>query len=85
MNKLIYVVTSTVLLASWPAVAAPAKLHHLPRSAHAQMRILAQPEQYPSQADPCNVYVDSHYAGRSCDPNIRESLKEEYYDFRGGA
>ena len=85
MNKLIYVVASFVMLETSPALAAPAMHRHLARNAHAQMRIPTQPGQYQSQADPCDVYVDGHYAGRACDPNIRESLKQEYYDFRGGA
>jgi hypothetical protein len=83
MKKLALIAASAAVLATSPVLAAPAKHHHLARNAHAQMQIPTQMGQNPSQADPYDVYVDGHYAGRDPDPNVREELKSDWYATHG--
>ena len=83
MKKCLLIAASVAALATSPALAAPAMQHHLVRNAHAQMQIPTQLRQHPSQADPYDVYVDGHYAGRDPDPNVREELKNDWYATHG--
>jgi hypothetical protein len=62
-----------------PALAKPANvMHHTRQSPHAMNAHAAF-----TAPDPYGVYVDGREVGRDPDPNIRSSLRSEYYELQG--
>jgi hypothetical protein len=57
-----------------PAFARSSHVKHPTR--HVLDAQAAVPDQY-------DVYVDGHYVGRDPDPNIRQSLRDQYYSRQG--
>ena len=73
-----------VLLAAVAAVGvttpALARSHHKVRHHYARHQVLpgGPYASYAGRTSPC-VYVNGHYAGCDPDPNVRQSLVNEYY------
>jgi len=73
-----------ILLSAVAAIAATPALaksnHHKTRHHQAARQVVVPGAAYGSMArDPYAVYVNGHYAGRDPDPNVRQSLVNEYY------
>jgi hypothetical protein len=77
--KTIVLATALALAVSAPALAKPSNtMHHAHTSHHAMNAHSAF-----VMPDAAGVYVDRQEVGRDPDPNIRSTLRDEYYERQG--
>ena len=71
----------TAAIAAVVATPAVARDHYKARHHHAYRHVVPAYNAYGymGRRDPYSVYVNGHYAGRDPDPNVRQSLVNEYY------
>ena len=77
MKRLVLFATIAAIAAATPALA---RNHHKVRHHYSRHQVLpgGAYASYGVRTSPC-VYVNGHYAGCDPDPNVRQSLVNEYY------
>jgi hypothetical protein len=77
MKRLVLLTAVAAIAATTPALAGS---HHKVRHHHAHYRVIpgGSYAAYGARTSPC-VYVNGRYAGCDPDPNVRQSLVNEYY------
>ena len=78
--RTIVLATALALAASAPALAKSTDVMHHARAAHH----MTSPNAAVAAPDPYGVYIEGQEIGRDPDPNIRSTLRDEYYEMQSG-